>query len=170
MILSPYLDDLQKRHQFQANSNDCGPFCAAIILNIFKDLDISGPDLARRMNRIRWKGVFPLLRRVPNWATLPWGIGDVMLEEELPASWRMMRTIYDLFEGLDRNQISIVLVGGYRPLWAHYKILAAHDAVKGWGFINPASPSSDLQWDSHAQFLSLWNKYGRQLIRVSAGT
>jgi hypothetical protein len=166
MILSPYLNLLQSEHQFQGNSNDCGPFCAAILLNAFKQLDVSGAELAKQMNRLVWNGVFPKIRRIPGWATFPWGIVDVLKEAEFESHWQMFKSISDIYPLITKPVITVVVIGEFHPLWSHYKILAAHESLKGWGFVNPAFPSGDLQWDTHSYFYTHWRNYGCQIIQV----
>lgn len=168
MIVSPYLESIQQSHQFQGSSNDCGPFCAAILINSKNSTNLTGQELAVKMNRILWKGGMPRIRRVRNWATFPWGVADILREEGFPARWRMGITIRELFDGLSGSDIYIVIIGEYRPLWSHYKILVAHHSLKGWGFVNPAKQNADIQWDQHASFLDYWSKYGRQVVQVSA--
>jgi hypothetical protein len=167
MILSPYLELLQSAHQFQGSSNDCGPYCTAILLNAFRQQEISGAELASRMNKMVWRGIFPKIRRIPSWATFPWGIVDILKEFDLSAQWRVLSSISNLYQSIPNPLITIVVVGELRPLWAHYKILAAHDGLKGWGFINPAYPVGEIQWDRHSDFFNLWRSYEHLIIQVA---
>ena len=165
MINSPYLDVLQSHHQFQGSSNDCGPFCTATAVNVFHQKQIKGTDLGLAMNRVKWK-VVPTVRRIPNWATLPWGVVDILKEEKLKAHWLVFQKCEKLLDLLARQNILIVIIGNYRPMWSHYKILAAFDSTQGYGFVDSAFRSSDLQWNTTDYFEKHWRKYGSQVIQI----
>ena len=167
MILSPYVNELQKNHQYQGSSNDCGPYCAAMTLGAVKEKSINGGQLAQEMNKLSWHGILPVMRRIPNWATLPSGVRGLLRDEGLPARWKIFQDVYSLYDSLQEDCITIVIVGELRPLWAHYKILAAYDGGRGWGFVNSAYSDANLQWDTHALFFRQWSNFGRQVVRIS---
>ncbi|MBI5080755.1 MAG: hypothetical protein HZB17_05550 [Chloroflexi bacterium] len=102
-------------HQWQGKSNDCGPFTTAIVLNTFRGEKIfDGKTLALEMNcpRLRWHGLLPLIvvRRIPNWATMPWGIADTLTQHGVRARWRFGATKDDLLNAL-KNKSAAQTVG-----------------------------------------------------------
>src|SRR3972149_2740931 len=99
-------------HQWQGRSNDCGPFTTAIVLNTFRGEKIfDGKTLALEMNRprLRWYGLLPFLviRRIPDWATLPWGIADTLTQNGVRARWRFGATKDDLLNALNQSRAPI---------------------------------------------------------------
>ena len=166
MITSPYLEQFYSHHQFQGLSNNCGPFCAAAAMNILKQKQIMGADLGRTMERIEWKNKLPVIRRIRNWATFPWGIQDILQEEKIPARWMLFQNTKKLLQMLPQENILIVLIGNYFPAWAHYKILGAFDPKCGFGFIDSAFRDGELHWDTAMYFKKYWGHYGNQVICV----
>jgi len=163
-IFSPYLHPLLRAHQYQGNSNDCGPFSTAIVLNALLGLDLGGRELARRMNNPHWLLFIPIIRRIPDWATFPWGIVDMLRSFRLHAGWRLFSSPAQLLTGLFEGQIVMPIFGGWNPLWAHTTILAAYHNILGWGLINPANASGGLQWLSNDEFLPAWRSMGSIMI------
>jgi len=150
--------------------NDCGPFATAIILNAVLGLNLQGSNLALDMNRIRWRSFLPVFRRIPKWATFPWGVVDVLKEYGLPASWKCCGQISNLFTSLLEDKISIVIVGEWKPLWAHYLVLVEYHPQKGFGFTDPARPAAEVVWKELGDFYRLWKNYGRLFITVTTVT
>lgn len=163
-IFSPYIRPLMRAHQFQGNSNDCGPFSTAIVLNATLGLNMDGHDLARRMNNPHWFLFIPILRRIPDWATFPWGIVDILRSFRLQAGWRLFASSMQLLTGLLEGQIVMPIFGGWNPPWAHMAILAAYHDVMGWGLINPANEDGGLQWLPDDEFLPAWRSMGSIMI------
>ncbi|MEI7987452.1 MAG: hypothetical protein WCI88_00315 [Chloroflexota bacterium] len=163
-IFSPFADVLLYAHQYQGNSNDCGPFSAAIVLNALRGLQIDGIDLAYEMNQPRWQYILPIFRRIPDWATFPWGIVDILREYRLESTWRIFTSIRFLQEGLSKPQVLLTVLGNWKPLWSHIVILAAFHEKMGWGVINPAYPGDSLYWIPNDEFMSLWHTYGNITI------
>ncbi|MCE7937988.1 MAG: hypothetical protein DYG90_05200 [Chloroflexi bacterium CFX6] len=167
---SAYCDAILARHRCQERSNDCGPFCAAMVINALTPYDVDPVDLGRAMARPRWGamlGVLPLVRRVPGSATFPWGMVDVLRAHGLNARWRVLGTRAGLARGLAAGHVFIPIVGALRPRpWAHYMVLLAHDPVQGWGFADPESRHGRLSWRSDATFARQWGTYGRITVEV----
>lgn len=165
---------LIKFHAWQGKSNDCGPFTTAIAINALHDEKILDPSqLAQKMNQptLRWRGLLPIpvIRRLPNYATLPWGIADVLGEYGVRARWRFGATLNDLWRTLDQSRLALPIIGEInlpRSLWAHVKILVAHDPLKGLGFIDPAHPKAEVAWQPEDQFIRLWNNWKNLLIET----
>lgn len=162
---------LLKYHQYQGQTNDCAPFTIAIVVNTMRDEKVlDGWKLAREMNkpRINWVGPLPLpvIRRIPNWATLPWGIADVLKLNKVPCRWWFGATTDDLHRALNEGRIAMPVIGELKPLWAHVKPLAAYHPHVGFGFCDPASNGSDLAWQSEKEFERLWNNYRHLLIET----
>lgn len=165
---SAYSQILIQNHEFQESKNDCGPFCAAIVLNALSTNTISGSALSNHFNRITWKGIFPHIYRIPNWATFPWGIASWLRNSGINARWKTQVTTEYLKSKLN-DTIFIVTIGSLWPLWAHYKILVAIDANLGWGFVDPATPSSSTSWQANRSFVSQWSRFGHMVIEIKPG-
>lgn len=167
---SAYCDAILARHQCQERSNDCGPFCAAMVINALTPYRVDPVALGRAMARPRWGavlGVLPVIRRVPGSATFPWGMVDVLRAHGLNARWRALGTREDIKRDLARGHVFIPIVGAYRPRpWAHYMVLLAHDPVHGWGFADPETRHGRLSWRPDAKFARQWGAYGRIVIEV----
>jgi hypothetical protein len=156
-------------HQPQGQTNDCAPFTVAIVINALTGENLSGARLAQEMNRVRLspRGLpFPVIRRIPNWATFPWGIADELGRHGLRARWRLGASENDLLTALRENRVALPIVGSLAPLWAHVKILVAHEAARGWGFVDPAQPRAEVIWDSPQRFALLWGNWGHLLIET----
>lgn len=156
-------------HQSQGRSNDCAPFTVAIAVNALTGSQIDGAILAEVMNQPRrWLGPLPIpvIRRIPNWATFPWGIADQLQRYAIAARWRFGASEGDLIAALEQNRIAMPIVGSLWPAWAHVKILAAHDPELGWGFVDPARPDGSLTWEGARQFEKLWANYGHLLVET----
>jgi len=156
MIQSKYLDILRSAHQYQGITNDCGPFCTAIVLDALALLSVGGAEISHAMDKPLKIGIIPFPRRISNWATFPWGIVHIMKEHGLIARWRVFCKPALLKEILVKGYIPIPIVGSWKPLRSHYKILVAYDEQKGWGFIDPARAAGEVFWDSHDRFQKQW--------------
>jgi hypothetical protein len=165
---SKYSSILISNHQFQGKKNDCGPFCAAIILSALSQNKTSGSDLSNQLNQIQWKGIVPVIYRIPNWATFPWGIARWLRDTGINARWKFFVKAEYLRANLQKT-IFIVTIGNLFPLWAHYKILTAFHADLGWGFVDPALNRSAIFWQTNDRFISQWNVFGRSVIEIKAG-
>ena len=65
-IQSPFTPQLLDNLQYQGSSNDCGPYTTATVINAIRKQNLVGDDLAKQMNKPRWRGIFPIFRRIPN--------------------------------------------------------------------------------------------------------
>jgi len=169
-VTSTYCEAVLACHQFQRHSNDCGPFCAAMVIGALTGRRLDPVALAREMDRPRRRailGVLPLVRRWPGSATFPWGMVDVLREHGLRARWRALAGADTLRAGLDAGHLFIPIIGAIRPKpWAHYLVLLAHDPARGWGFADPESREGVLSWRTDERFARRWRTYGRQVIEV----
>ena len=156
-LISPHLDAILNAHQHQGSSNDCGPYTIATVLNALRDLNLDGDQLAHQMDKPVWRGPLFVIRRVPNWATFPWGIVDVLQEHGLEASWRPFESTKNLKKALPQGRVLMPIIGSIYPLWAHVMTLIAWDLHKGWGFANTQSSHHNIHWISDDYFRSHWN-------------
>ena len=163
-LQTPWLAALLAAHQHQGSGNHCGPFAAAIALRALGRAEVDGETLARELNRPRWIGPLPLIRRIPNWATFPWGVADVLRRYGLRARWRFAAPWSLLHHGLEQGWLLLPVFGQWRPLWAHIAVLAAYHPQKGWGFVDSAHPRPELVWRDTATFARQWRSYGRLLV------
>lgn len=166
MLKTPYLTQLQASHQYQGKTNNCGPYCAAITAKALGVQNAEGLKFTNSLNAFRWKGILPIFQRIPHSATMPWGTTHLLQLLNLKTRWKPFASEYELMTNLQNDVVQIVIVGEWRPIWAHYMILAAYDAVKGFGFIDPAYKDSTIHWYKPSEFAKLWRQYGRNLIRV----
>ena len=167
MISSSYTKKLIESHRFQGKSNDCGPFSLAIVLNALSITNLNGHQLGKKMNAIGWKGIFPILYRISNWATFPWGMVHILRSYQLKAQWKKFANPTELVRELQNNQIPIVIIGKWRPLWSHYLIFVAYEINRGWGFIDPGHPRKEIIWKTHNEFSRLWKNYGKSYILIN---
>jgi hypothetical protein len=165
-IYSPHTSPLLASLQCQGQSNDCGPYTCATVINALLGLSLEAAELAQQMNRPRWRGAWFVVRRLPNWATFPWGIVDVLREHGLNASWRPFAKTAYLLEGLQQGYVLMPILGGWRPLWAHVMTLVAWDVEKGWGFANTQFAHHDIHWLSDVLFQGQWRAMAHLLIEV----
>ncbi len=164
---SPHLEALLAAHQHQGQSNDCGPYTAAIVLRALQGIEVSGTDLAHRMNHPRRRGALLVVRRVPHWATFPWGVADILREHGLPARWHLQASEEDLRRALPTREVLLPILGEWRPRpWAHISALVAWDAARGWGFVDPAMSRPVLRWRPAEEFSRQWRAYLRLVVRV----
>ena len=178
---------LYKYHQHQGHSNNCAPTSLSIAANTLLGVErFRGPVVAEEMNRVAFE-MRPLphlvVRRVPNWATFPWGVVHYLRTHNFRAKWHLRGTIENLVHNLETDQITIV-IGGEPFLikdrrfksWSHAKLLFGYTPGKGFLFVDPAhqkNPSSSdpwrrygLSWQPEQEYLELWRKMGRIYIEV----
>jgi len=167
-IQSPHTDLLLQNLQYQGSSNDCGPYSTTTVICSLTGADIDGEALAKRMNKPRRRGILPIIRRVPNWATFPWGVTDILQEYGIPAHWWLLTPIEYLRPALANGRLLMLIIGEWRPKpWAHFLTLVAWDAEQGWGFANTQSTEQHISWVPDALFRRRWQNYGRILIEIN---
>jgi len=167
-IESPYAAKILAALQWQGENNDCGPFTVATVINGLLGLDLKGADLAKEMNRPSWRGPWVLVRRVPNWATFPWGMVDVFKQYGLRASWRLLASADQLYPAVAGGEVLLPILGSWRPLWAHVMTMVAWEGQNGWGFANTQYDHHRIHWLDEAIFNKLWGSMLRMLIRIQA--
>ncbi|RPI34218.1 MAG: hypothetical protein EHM70_03550 [Chloroflexota bacterium] len=167
--LSPYTDAILAALQWQGARNDCGPFTVATVLNGLRNLRIEAVELARAMDKPVWRGPFPVVRRIPEWATFPWGIASVLRENGLRARWHFFGSRKLLRQSLDRGDVIMPVIGSWKPLWAHVMTMLAWDAGKKcWGFANTQTMDHTMYWLDDKTFTSQWRAMGNLLIEIKA--
>jgi len=173
---------LYEYHQFQGESQDCGPTSLAIAANaLLGEERYIKKRVSNEMNAPGFTvSPFPhfVVRRVKNWATFPWGIVNYARSEGFRTRWAPFGTQRKLQRNLENDRITLVFVG--QPLrfnegkwdgWAHIKVLYGYTPGKGYVFVDPghsAGGGSDswasmgLFWQSEDDFLRYW----RGLLRI----
>jgi hypothetical protein len=156
-------------HQYQGNTNDCAPHTVAMVVNALKGQQLlKGDEVAKAMNKPRLQfGLLPLIRRIPNWATFPWGVVDEFRQHGVKARWRTGATVDDLRRALAEDRIPMPIIGEIKfgKSWAHIKPLAEIDPERGFGFIDPASTSAET-WQKPDEFERLWANYWHLLVET----
>lgn len=168
-ILSPRSAILLEKLQHQGMSNDCGAYTSATVLNSLLGLDIKGDDLANEMEKPVWRGLIYLVRKIPNSATLPWGMEDVFQSHGLKARWRFFSNEDYLREALPLEKIIMPIIGSWKPTWAHVMTLVAWDEAQGWGFANTQYPHHNIHWVDAEKFSSQWKAMARLMVEVDLG-
>jgi hypothetical protein len=168
MIKSPFLNDFINFHQFQGKSNDCGPYSASIVISALKKRILLGKSLSKYFDDYPIQRRFPFFFRIPGWATFPWGITATLKQYGIKSKWKILNRKKDLISSLSQN-IIIVLTGSWFPLTGHYRIFAAYDPGKRWGFIDPAFQENVITWQKDTDFQSAWNAMGRSIIIIKTG-
>jgi hypothetical protein len=153
-------------HQYQGATNDCGPFTVAMVVNALTGAEVRGADVARAMNRPRLRGGIPVVRRIPGWATFPWGLADELERHHIPARWRFGATETHLRAALAEGRCALPIFGELRPLWAHVRLVAEYDPERGWGFVDAAHPQPEVVWDNPIRFAGWWRNYGNLLVET----
>jgi hypothetical protein len=167
VVQSPYTDQILENLQYQGRSNDCAPYTTATVVNTFRAKNLIGDELAKQMNKPQMRGVFLVIRRVPNWATFPWGIVDVLRENNFKARWWFRVPVSYLRPAIANGHILMPIVGEWRPKpWAHVKTLVAWDPQKGWGFADTQTSRKQISWHSDEGFQRKWKNYGRLLVEI----
>ncbi len=162
---------LVEYHQFQGPSNDCAPHTVAIVVNAYKRQKfLEGDTVAREMNqpRLRLRPLPLVVRRIPNWATFPWGIVDALRENGIRARWRFGAGPADLLKALDEGRVPMPIIGEIKVpgTWAHVKPLAEIDSGRGYGFVDPAHPVAEITWQPKGDFERLWNNLWHLLVET----
>jgi hypothetical protein len=167
LVQSRYTEIILENLQFQGTSNDCAPYTTATIVNAFRGENLVGDELAEQMNKPRLRGIFPVIRRIPNWATFPWGMIDVFKDYNLRGRWWFRVPVSYLKPAIANGHILMPIIGEWRPKpWAHVMTLVAWDEEKGWGFANTQYKQHRITWHSDADYQEKWNKYGRLLVEI----
>lgn len=166
-IESPHTEKILKNLQYQGSSNDCGPYTSATVINAMRKQNLIGDELAKQMNKPRRRGMFFVVRRVPNWATLPWGMVDTFRDYDLRARWWFRVPLSYLRPAIANGHVLMPIIGEWRPKpWAHVMNLVAWDPDKGWGFANTQFKQQRITWHSDSSFQQKWNNYGRLLVEI----
>jgi hypothetical protein len=163
-VTSPHTERLLGVHVCQGQTNNCGPFSASFVINAFTPTPVDPPSLARELDRPAWAGFLPIIRRIPNSATFPWGVADILRRNGVHAVWTLFFTPAKLIRALQSGQIPILFLGTWRPFWGHVMVLAAWDPAKGWGFVDPALNEPSLHWFEAGQMARLWSTYARSVV------
>ncbi|HNT23596.1 MAG TPA: hypothetical protein PKM21_04480 [Anaerolineales bacterium] len=163
---SPHSTKLLKSLRCQGQSNDCGAYTTATVLKALRGIDLEPDQLAREMEKPVRRGLLPMVRKIPNSATLPWGMVDVFKQHGLNAHWRFFSNTDYLKQQLDRGNVLMPIIGNWKPLWAHVMTLVDVDEEKGWGFANTQYEVQDPFWVADATFVSQWKAMGNLLVEV----
>jgi hypothetical protein len=176
-------------HEFQGRTNDCAPFCVAMAANaLLGEARYRAAEVARELDKPVWRWWPPpplLYRRVPHWATFPWGPTDILRRMGLRAGWRLFGDEERLRTNLLEGRITFVSVGNLanprdwrrRRPWGHVKVLYAWDAEWGWACVDPALNPATAQdewgqigigWQPHASFMQQWRSMLRWTTEAEA--
>ncbi len=165
-ILSSHTQAVLDALQCQGRHNSCGPYTTATVINALCATGLEGAALAAEMNRPVFRGILPVVRRIPNWATFPWGMVDVLRQHGLDAHWRIFAGIGWLRTALQQGSLLMPITGEWRPLWSHVMTLLAWDEQQGWGFANTAHPGRQLFWLDDRTFQKRWKAMGRWVVEI----
>lgn len=156
LIKSPYAEALLSAHQYQGQSNDCAAYCIAMASNAIQDSQLDGYQVGQKMNGWVWRGLLPMLRRIPNWAATPWGIVDEFCQQGFNAHWSLFNRSQKLLTLLERGHVVMPVIGQWKPMWAHVMLLVEYQPDNKWGFVNPASNSNTTYWLKDELFIRQW--------------
>jgi hypothetical protein len=167
---------LDTYHIDQGDSNDCGPHVVTMAVNFWRgETALDSATVARQMNRPRLRaGIPPLVvRRVPNWATLPWGIVDMLRQHGIPARWRLRASEDDLHRALQEDRLAMPIFGepfrrrGWRWAgWSHVVILYGWDpGAQIYWFVDSSMPFAPTEQERDL-FLQRWGNMSRLLIET----
>jgi hypothetical protein len=166
-IESQYARQILEKLQYQGSRNDCAPYTIATVVNALKGESLAGDQLGQEMNIIRWRGPLPIIRRIRNWATFPWGMVDVFRDHGLAAQWWLFVPREYLRPALANGHILMPVIADWRERWAHVMTLIAWDEAKGWGFANTQRNNNQIDWFAAERFYKLWQAAGRLLVEIA---
>ena len=162
---SKHTSTLTEKHQFQGYTNNCGPFCTAIAISYLTSNPVGGDQIAQEMNVIQWFK-FPLsIKRIPNSATFPWGIVEMLKKHGVKSRWHIFSNLSRVAQDISDGNLIIVLTALYRPLSAHYRLLTGVDE-KEISFIDPAYNQKSISCESKEAFLKKWRAAGNIFISI----
>jgi hypothetical protein len=181
-IISKKADIIVDSIQFQGSSNDCGAYTTATVINALSSLKsnsnqlnksqdnmlvkLEGNKLAKEMERPVWRGILLVVRKIPNWATFPWGMVDVFRNYGLKARWGFGSNPPYLKQALVGNNVLMPIIGSWKPMWAHVMTLVAWDIENGWGFANTQYKEKEIRWLPDETFQRQWKAMGHLLVEV----
>lgn len=166
-IFSPYTDKILSALQYQGQRNDCGPFTTATVINALLGLNLDAIQLSDEMDKPVWRGIFYVVRRVPDWATFPWGMVDVFRSYGLDARWRLFAKTSYIKNTLSKGKVLMPIIGEWRPSpWAHVMSLVAWDEELGWGFANTQHNHHNIDWISNDLAARRWKAMGHLLVEI----
>jgi hypothetical protein len=168
MILSPHKDKILNALQYQGLRNDCGPFTTATVINALLGLNLDATQLSDEMLKPVWRGAIYVVRRVPNWATFPWGMVDIFRSYGLRARWRLFAKTNYIKEALPQGKVLMPIIGAWRPsIWAHVMSLVAWDDDQGWGFANTQHNHQNIDWKANEVVARQWKAMGHLLVEIN---
>jgi hypothetical protein len=138
-----------------------------MVANACAAIPVDARALARALERPAWLGIVPVVLRLPGSATFPWGVATALRAQGLGARWRILLRESGLRRALRHGEIPLVVVGGWRPPWAHWLVVLAWDDDRGWGVADPAMPEGRMDWVSAPVFRGRWRRYGCLTVLVT---
>jgi hypothetical protein len=181
-----YQTDLFLWHQYQGDdTNDCAAFSIAIVGNAFLNRpQFDGFKVAREMEKLTLV-TSPLphltLRKIPQWASLPWGVSGYLQSQHIPAKLNWFASVDHLLRNIRENRLSIVILGDLLKGWGHAKALYGYEGSgpkpqHGFYFVDPGYPKEysrphqplGVFWQDENEFKQQWNSLFRILIEITA--
>lgn len=170
-ILAPqhaeYAPAILNAHQYQGQTNDCAVISVAMVINATLHKQLDGQQLGERWGRLQWRGLRPVLRRIPHWAAFPWSMVAELREHGLHAHWHLLKNEAFLHKSFSTGSYLLPIIGSWKPLWAHVMVLVALDPQRGYGFANPAIQQKNIDWMSVEKFTIAWRAMGRTVVSVA---
>lgn len=163
-IESAHLKRLLDLHQHQGQTNDCAVNSVAMVINTAQGASVDGAALGEDWGRIQWRGIRPVLRRIPRWAAFPWSMVAELRERGFKSRWLLLQQPTILAIHLSQNHFVMPIIGSWKPLWAHTMVLVAISAARGYGFANPASNKKEVFWMPPKTFEKNWRAYGSTVV------
>jgi hypothetical protein len=163
-VETPLAGEVLSHHAYQGATNDCGPFCVAMVAGAVRDLSVDALLLAESLNRParRW----PVLRRVPGGATFPWGVVDALREYGISSRWFVRTRPEQLREMLARGHTPMVVLANLRERWGHWVVLLSWDPIRGWGVADPARMGGQRRYLDEEEFTRLWRESFRMVVDI----
>lgn len=176
--------DLFLWHQYQGdNTNDCAAFSIAIVGNAkLNQPQFDGFMVAREMETVTLV-TSPLphltLRKIPRWASLPWGVSGYLQSKNIPAKLHWFAREDHLLRNIQEDRFSIVILGDLLKGWGHAKVLYGYEPTgpqpqRGFYFVDPGYPKEysrprqplGVFWQDENEFRQQWNSLFRILIEL----
>lgn len=142
-------------HEYQGDTNDCGPYSATIAANALAGYRRYNPAEVAEEMRFRF----------PQGATPPWAIVWWLRQQGLDTYTRVWSDYGHMWTALGRNQIPIVMVGAWWPFWLHWKVISKATDRRVFS-VDPGITAAEVS-EEYSDFTEVWKPFGCVMIEVS---
>ena len=137
--------------------------------------------LAKEAGLFKKHGLDVTLRKIPQWAALPWGVSGYLQSQHIPAKLNWLASVDHLLRNIREERLTIVILGDLLKGWGHAKVLYGYEPAgpqpqQGFYFVDPGYPKEysrphqplGVFWQDENEFKQQWNSLFRILIEITA--